>query len=151
MLGRRAAGMVLNSRAKSPFSFSDSVIRYFGPFESAKVELFTSPASTRGYPWVGTIHGGTNQAARRAKQLLAEAQSQLSEQAAQQQQKVAGGLESRCLCSVVWVSTGAQPDQVGVDVVMLDFRSDRNDGQGVTQELLEVRVIGEQQGVRVGG
>jgi hypothetical protein len=56
-----------------------------------------------------------------------------------------------CLCSVVWVSTGAQPDQVGVDVVMLDLRSDRNDGQGVTQELLEVRVIGEQQGVRVGG
>ena len=100
---------------------------------------------------VGTIRCGTNPAARRAKQLLAEAQSDLSEQAAQQQQKVAGGLESRCLCSVVWVSTGAQPDQVGVDVVMLDLRSDRNDGQGVTQELLEVRVIGEQQGVRVGG
>jgi len=55
------------------------------------------------------------------------------------------------LCSVVWVSAGFQPDQVGVDVVMFDLRSDRNDGQGVMQELLEVQAIGEQQGVRVGG
>jgi hypothetical protein len=33
-----------------------------------------------------------------------------------------------CLCSVVWVSAGSHPDEVGVDVVMLDLRSDRNDG-----------------------
>ena len=38
--------------------------------------------------------GVTNEAGRQAKQLLAEAQSELSEQAAQQQQKVAGGLHA---------------------------------------------------------
>ena len=38
--------------------------------------------------------GVTNEAGRQAKQLLAEAQSELGEQAAQQQQKVAGGLHA---------------------------------------------------------
>ena len=39
MPGRRAAGMVFNSTCQmSPFPFSDSVIRYFGPWKSAKVE-----------------------------------------------------------------------------------------------------------------
>ena len=47
------------------------------------------------------------------------------------------------LCSASWTFSISQPEKAGVDIVTLDLRSDRNDGQAATQEVLDVRAIGK--------
>ena len=44
-----------------------------------------------------------------------------------------------------------QPDEVGIDIVMLDLRSDRNDGNDVAEELLDGQAVRKQQCMRVYG
>ena len=55
------------------------------------------------------------------------------------------------LCSAVRVLADTQPDQLGVDVALVDLRSDRNIGHGVGQEPLDVQPIGEQECPHIGG